>query len=360
MRIASLALLLALLPGLAQDPAEHASAGICLPDGPVAEAFAAVTPATTAAPLRAVWPAWPDDATWGTDAPWDHWIERVIEEAEATRPDPLRRAELALLAASQGRSADAWTHFAACDASPEIMAALMPRLLPGTPADAPAGRGGLPGQLDDGVLLRPVLPPPTPGLPKGRADVRTVEISGLRVGAAVLRMKLAVEADGVEITLDHLAGGPARVRIVVPAPPELVIRALYLDWQKIDEPGPFVELAIRPGDEEHAIWGRFLPVVTPWPEGLPTEGLGRVFRSGVVVETDPGDPREARLSAFARALGRLFGVPGELRHRGAPSRAPRANEPARLVIGLPADLPAGIAEKKLAAILSLAESLALR
>ncbi len=334
-----------------------AQSPVTLPPGAAADAWARVDANTEPAALAPpAWPVWEDDAAWSERPPWQRWVEAVLEEAAAAEPDPGRRAPLALLAAKQGRALDAWDHFAACAESPGVVAALLPRLFPGVPADEAVGPGGLAGALPDGVLLSPILPPLHGDPPHGRPRVRAMELQGLAIGEAVCDLKLSVEVDGVEVTFTHRSGGPARVRLRLPRPPDFEIRALYVNWQRLDVVSEVLDLELLPeqegGEGETAVWGRFFPAGTPWPTAVPERLPAAVARGGLVLEHDPDDPLAPRLTRCAEALGMLVGVPARVATRGATS--------APLVIRLNADLDPRVRAAKLAAVLSLAERYALR
>lgn len=356
----------ALIAGLqsgTQDSAADGGPAALLPAGPAAEAVAAIPPDLRPVPLAGPeWPAW-DDAAWDGHAPWARWSELALEEAGAPRPDAGRRAALALAAALQERPVDAWEHFAATAAEPAVAAALLPRLFPGVPAGAPEGRGGRPGKLPDGVLLRPILPPLDLASPYGRPRVREMHLSNLAIGAAVCDLKLAVEADGVELAFTHRGGGSARVRVVLPVPVEEEVRALYVDWEQVRDPAPVIELVLEPGDEEApgeaSVWGRFQPRILAWPAPAELDAPLQLERGGFALEVDPGDPLAPRLARAAEALSLMLGVPGRVRERGAAGDGPGAGV-APQVFAFPASDPEPLRQARLFFLLSAAERFLLR
>src|SRR6186713_777615 len=176
-----------------------------LPAGPAAELAARLDPGVTPAELPVV-----AEQAWARGETWKRWSELLKLEAGAAGPDPARRAELALLALEQGRYEDAWDRFAQCAPAPPVAAALLARLLPGAPA----------GPLADGAVLRPALPPPgAASTPPRGIDRRAMRIEGLAVGAAVIGLRISVEVEGVQIDVEHLSGGPAKLSIAIPEDP---------------------------------------------------------------------------------------------------------------------------------------------
>ena len=355
---------LALLIAAALGAARQAATGpaVLLPPGAARDAVAAIradiAPAELAGPE---WPAW-DDPAWDGHAPWARWSELVLEEAGASRPDAGRRAALALAAALQERPLDAWEHFAGTAAQPAVAAALLPRLFPGAPADAPKGRGGRPGALPDGVLLRPILPPLDLESPYGRPRIREMHFEGLAIGKAVCDVKLAVEADGVELTFTHRSGGAARVRVVLPVPIEEEVRALYVAWEQVHDPPPVIELELAPGTEdepgEASVWGRFYPRTLAWPAPSELALPRQLARGGFALEVDPGDPLAPRLARAAEALALVLGVPGRVQARGTVPAADAGVAPQ--VFAFPAGEPEALRQARLFFLLSAAERFLLR
>jgi len=310
-----------------------------------------------AGPDAAAWPVW-DDAAWETPAPWRHWAELVVEEHESPRPDPGRRAALALCAHAQGRDVDAWAHLAAARAEPGVVAALLPRLMPGTDASAAAaGVGGRPGALPDGVLLRPALPPLDEESAYGRPRVRSMTATGLRIGAATVDMELAVEADGVEIAFTHKGGGPARIRVALPIPHDREVRSLYVDWVRSETVPRVVELELPASTDgvegEAAIWARFVPRRLAWPSPGELAAPRRLARDGIVLVRELDDPSAARIDRLAEALDAVLSFPARAR-TAAEARAPEDGA-APLVIEFPPDPGAALVTAKLAFLVSAAE-----
>ena len=62
-----------------------------------------------------------------------------------------------------------------------------------------------------GARIAPSLPPPLPPDAELTAN-RTAELRGLRVGAAVLDLRLELEPDGIQVDLDHVSGEACRLR----------------------------------------------------------------------------------------------------------------------------------------------------
>ena len=351
--------LLLLAPALAPAQELSPARGIQLPASTAADALAGIAQDTAPVALVAApWPAW-EEPDWDGPAPWRRWVELAVEESRAPRPDAGRRSELALLAAAQGRHLDAWEHFALTGAEPAVAAAVLPQLFPGVPASAAAAPGGMAAPLPDGVLLRPLLPPLDRATPHGRPHIREAHIQGLTIGEAVVDLELNVEADGVELTFTHRSGGAARVRVILPMPPDREIRTLYVDWVRLEELPAVIELDLVPGEaSEAAIWGRFDPAAITWPP-LPRPGqLPQLLeRGGLLFEVDAGDPLEARLPHLARGLSDLLQLPASVARRG--ESQPKAGATAPIRIAFPASQTPRARSSKLAYLISAAEGLAL-
>ncbi|MEM7306147.1 MAG: hypothetical protein AAF682_05725 [Planctomycetota bacterium] len=345
-----------------QEPASSAPPPKAeLPPSAAADALAAIHAETAPAEVAGgPWPLW-SDAAWSERGPWQRWAELLLEERSAAAPDAGRRAQLALLAAEQGRHLDAWEHFAATAGEPEVTAALLPRLLVGIPAHATVAGGGDVSPLEDDVLLRPLLPPLFRDAPYGRPEIREATFRGLVIGDATCDLTIAVEADGVEVTFVHTGGGSAEVQLVLPRPPDREIRTLYVDWTRIEDPPEVLRLTVRPGEDgqegEAAVWGRFEPqrIVLPTPPraGEPAYP-GALGRGGLVLELDAGDPDARRFGQLAGALGTLFGVPARVHRRGLDAESTPAS-PATLVLGFPASLSPAERAGKILYVLSAAE-----
>lgn len=285
-----------------------------LPPGPAARAWAGVGPETAPAELAPV----AREVLSGAD--WARWAAELAAERDAEDADPARRAALALRARAQGRDEDAWRHLAACGGDPTWVAALLPALLPGVPLEllAQDGARGVVDALPDGVLLSPAPPPPVAGEWR-----REASLAGLRVGGAVLDLTVTVDYDGVQVDLQHRAGEPARVLVQLPEPREFEIRVAYLDWSRLDEPGP-VAVELAPGSEERSVYGRFAARATPWTLELPAELPEGLARGGLVIVHPPDPARRERLAGLDAALAELLGVPCrrvERAHPGPPASA---------------------------------------
>ena len=311
---------LLLIPALSND--------VLLPEGPAARAWASVDPA---APLSDEWiKGLGDDAAevlgtpkpWETPAAWEAWSRWIM----ADELGPKERAGLALLAARGARSEDAWDHFATLVAEPAIAAALMPRLLPGIPAglmsDAP---------LPDNCLLHPTPPPGALAAARGRSRPVTASTE-FDVGDAKLRLIISVEPSGVEVTLHHLSGGPATVRIQLPELLEREVRVSYIDWMRQDERNAPLEAVLKPEMEGPVqLFGRFLArreQLPSTPSGsLPTQ----LLTAGLWIEPEDEEHISDLHSAAATALSKALRVPGGAR---TGTKLPRELPSAGLVIRL--------------------------
>jgi hypothetical protein len=334
---------------------------IRLPPSPVGAAWEAVGPETLPrAGLAADWPAWSErgPAAWGASEPWRRWVALLCAEASAARADPARRAALAVLARRQGRYQDAWTHASACAESPEVLAALVPRLALGLDASAPLGAGATILALPDGVRLAPALPPEDPALGAGiRALIgQRLEVAALAVGSAQIALTLEVEPDGLSIDLRHLSGGSARVQLELPLPAQVAFEAVYADWERSEESERVLTFTLDAEEPEHSAWARFAPLAHGWPTARPpaTEAgaphLTALASWVVLQEAGPALPHLVELS---RTLEALFGCPCAFACGSQPPLE-SAREP--LVLRFRGDTSD---EPKLSSILSLAEAWAL-
>ncbi|HVS10517.1 MAG TPA: hypothetical protein VMS76_11635 [Planctomycetota bacterium] len=303
-----------LLAAFAGIPLQDAPlpAQVELSSGPAARAFAGYGPLAEPRAFEAAeLPPEAGAAAWSTSAPWLAWAELAREEAGAAEADARRRARLALVAWSQRRSDDAWEHLAHTTADPGWMAAALPYLLPGVPLELLPPREPLELALPDGVTLAPALPPPDrPArevlLQTGRPANGSMRISGLRIGSAQVAIGVSVQYDGVQVDLEHLGGGPARLALVVPEPPDFEIASLYVDWTPRERAGGPLQLALEPGAPTLSVFGRFRPRRLPWPMTLPERPSTALAESGLRLVLAPSDPDAPRLRAFARALSVLL------------------------------------------------------
>lgn len=232
---------------------QAAPPSIELPAGPAAEATARI-PADTA---PAALPAIAADA-WTKPATWKRFGELLAAEGSASAPDPARRAELALLALAQHRYEDAWARYAECAGSPPTLAALLPRFLP--------------GRTGAGAVLAPALPPIRTDVqapPRGYVQRRAMRIASLGVGGAVVALRVSVEAEGVEIDVEHVSGPAVTLSVAIPEDPEFGFSDEYVDWYRQEQRGVPHEVSLKPGDEAHTLYARFEPRRAEWPTREP-------------------------------------------------------------------------------------------
>jgi hypothetical protein len=287
-----------------------AEAPISLPDSRAAKAYAASV-ITGAKPSRAPeaepskFPgAWKPDA-WRAAATWEAWALTVGAEANARQPDVVQRARLAELALVQQRWDDAWLHFAACGASREWMSGLLPSFLPGINTNDREVRGPLPAALPDGVVLRPSLPPPSENVPPGRADARAMKVEGFVVGTATLSMRVAMEAEGIEIDIEHRGGGAAKLSVVIPTPADWDIGNEYVDWVVQPTHHAPLEIAIDASDPTRTLYGRFQPRELAHPTRAP-DSVPAQIEHGTLWLLAPGDGGDTALfDGIAKSLSRL-------------------------------------------------------
>lgn len=260
----------------------------------LARAKTDAVPATLAADLGAAGHA-PGLAAGALDDPatWKAWrgaLERALQA-----DDTSARARLALVALEQGRHADAWRHFGHCASDPALLAALLPRFLPGVERGTPLARGGRAEPLADGALLHPALPPPLAPVPgtDPRFARRVIALGGVVVGAATIALQVAVEGEGVQVELTHESGGTAHVRIVIPRAEEYGVSAEYVDWLKQETVGAPLEVTLAPGEEPHVLFARFEPRDPRWPTSLPADVPAAIEEHGLVLVGPADEPRNA-------------------------------------------------------------------
>jgi len=330
-----------------------------LPPGPARAAWGDAP----ASEIRSIPPApWREKLApevWDDERNWTTWAASVGR----ARNDAAAHFELAAAALGQGRDEDAWEHFALAPRGVEQRGerlALLTAFLPGVPS-AQAGASWSDGELrlPDGVTLAPRLPPldrPVRErlLGMGRLERREMRVDGLRIGAARLDLRVAIEQDGLQLDFENLSGGPAKLRLALPCPLDFELRGVYVDWQKLESPTSPLELELSADGPPLVVYARFAPLLVSWPSTWPTELEPRVRQHGFVLVGAPADPLLPRLRGFAAALEPLVGVAGrcEALAVGAPGAHPLAT---RL------DFSRGLdRESKWRALVGAAEAWALR
>ncbi len=286
------------------------SGDVLLPEGRAARAWASVDPS---APISDEWMKGLESGTaaalgapepWQTPAAWMAWADWISSEKRSAAES----AGLALLAARGDRSEDAWNHYAALVADPVIAAAIMPRLLPGIPAEITAGV-----PLPDGCLLRPTPPPGALIAARGRSRPVTASTE-LEVGDAKLRLTISVEPSGVEVALHHLSGGPVTLRVQLPELLEREIRVSYVDWMRQDERNAPLSATLTPEMEGPVqLFGRFLARKESLPSSPSGELPIQLISAGLWIEPRGTEEVSLLQSTAAAALSKALGVPGGAR-----------------------------------------------
>ena len=154
-------------------------------------------------------------------------------------------------------------------------------------------------------------------------------LTGVRIGAATLKMRVALEVEGVQVDFEHLAGGSARFFVKLPAPADHETRVEYIDWMRQDVSGIAHEIQIEPGSQTRIVFGRFRPRAVDWPTRLPERKPAGLAQAGVRIELGGGDPLQARIESFAAGLEVLLAVPVEV-HLGPAAPDPFAGLRMRL------------------------------
>lgn len=326
-------LLLALLAQVPEPQVVSAfpSFQIELPDGPAGRAWAAKMSVenTTRPTFEGVHGG---KRSWREEEDWRKWADAVAAERASPGTDNLRRSLLASCAWSQGRSDDAWDHVAALAAAPEWLRVTVPFLFPGVfPPELLSGDvrnrlGALDG-VNDGDVLAPALPPPSvPAselvLGTGRIERRAMKLTGLRIGAALVDMRVALEYEGLQIDLEHKSGADAKVKLRLPMPIDFDIANVYVDWQRREGPTTDdVEVTLVAGGEPTTIFARFEPLQVRWPTVLPSTLDATAREHGFALIVGDDDPERGRISGFATAMERLLGCKTQV---VSPAQAPTA------------------------------------
>jgi hypothetical protein len=274
-----------------------------LSEGPFERAWALVDPDVAPAPIdpQRLPPA--SGAAEGEAPTWQRWASAVLAAAGSAEA-PGERLWLAAFARAQGRFDDAWEHLAHAAADEAGLRAVLPLMVPGV---APAELGAWP-TLPDGTLLAPALPPPDrPAdeilLGTGRLRRGAARVEGFRVGDARLALSIRVEGDGVEVDLEHLGGGAARLRLRLPEPPDFELRSEYLDWGRLEGVRRERVIELAPGDEKRTLFGRYQPRRLEWPATTPRQLGERLQRRGLRILTSPEAPDPGLAYGLRELLG---------------------------------------------------------
>lgn len=287
------------------------------PEGPLLDALLALPSDADPAPARApLWPSTVADPAWTAGPgelarPWAAWVGAV--EGYASDPTGSAALDLAEIALAQGRDEWAWRCFARGAAGqPAQAAALLPRFWPGwsPPAgeavDAPGG--GLLA-LPPGVTLTPALPPPVTDDPEVLLAPRAMDLDGLRIGEAVVNLRLHVRGDGVDFRVEHVSGPAVEFQVVLPYPPGFKAHLEYADWDRQERVGGPLPVRAIPGEEPYRLWGRFRRDGQRPEWRLPQPLPEQVRQGGLSLALDPRAPGHARLAGLAPALERLLELP---------------------------------------------------
>jgi hypothetical protein len=292
-------------------PRSAPSVPLELPDSAAARAYAASPPGwdkyfsldSTVDQLRTILGA--KHAGWTQANTWAVWSQALRLAARPNESNVSNRAMLAELALGQSRWDDAWSHFIACDPAKDCMSALLPRFIPGVTSGYKATDGPLPEPLPDGIVLHPSLPPPSEHAAAGRIDARAMKVNGFVVGKTTLAMRVAVEAEGVQIDVEHRSGETAHISIVIPEPKDWSIGDEYVDWAVQPTHHQPLAIEVKPGDEPHTIYGRFQPRGLSHPTH-PSAQVPAQLEGGIVWLLVPSDQENSDLyTSIAKSLGQL-------------------------------------------------------
>ena len=149
-----------------------------------------------------------------------------------------------------------------------------------------------------------------------------MSVSGIRIGHALLKIRVAHEIEGVQVDFEHLEGGEAHFFARIPVPPDHEVRVEYIDWMRQDEAGIAHEIRIGPGSEPRTLFGRFRPRPPTWPTFFPESTPEGLTRDGILIELAGDDPLRTRMLAFAAGLEKMLEVPVHVLARRAPAPSP--------------------------------------
>lgn len=307
-----IALLLALLQSEPADPPR-----LSLPAGPAARAWSAVERATQLAPLPPECEVFAQPSAWNQRDTWSRWADILNAANGDTDARHAARVAATLAALSQGRSEDAWDHFAALADRPQWLVALAPYFVFGGPSS----------EFANEVVIAPSLPPLNrPArerlLGLGRLEAREMRWVNVGVGAARVDLRVAVEFEGLQIDVEHRSGEEATLGIVLPELLDFEFSSVYVDWEV--EPqveGPHV-VSVSATTPKIEIYARCRPVQLRWPMTLPNELDTRARRDGFQVLVAENDLASPRALGFADALAKLTRSTAIVRSIAAPPTQP--------------------------------------
>jgi hypothetical protein len=294
----------------AQDPS--AAPKLTFSAGPFERTLALIDPAALTRPPRAQELPPSDPTERDSAACWKQWAA-ALRAAKAAQDAPAERGWLAALAQFQGRSDDAWEHLAHAGGDPGRLASVLPLLFPGV---APQALAAWPA-LEDGALLTPALPPPSEPaaeirLGTGRVRSGSAKIEGLQVGDARIALEVRVEGDGIQVECAHLSGGPARLRVLLPEPPDFELRSEYLDWNELEGVRQAREIALVPESEPVILFGRYRPRKIEWTTRVPPAVPAQALRDGLLLLAT----KTAHVAGLAAGLEHLLELRVEVRELG--------------------------------------------
>jgi len=328
---------------LAEAQDESVAPWLVLPDEPLGRLWASVGPETEPWARMRDPRAVPPDAE---DEPWASWAAalRILDADEAEDAAARREARVLLvrLAAEDARPDDAyaWVRSFGAD-DPRALAGTLPYLFPGVPLDHRLGPRGKPAPMDEGVVLRPVVPPATDedGAPLPWCEAVA---KGLQVGETTFDMKLKLDGSGVVVQFEGVVGPPVKAKVVLPRLPGARLKSLYVDWELAELPegsdarthdwsGTPVEVVIQPSELASSVFGRVGRVPGRLPAS-PDGALPSALRESGIELVVPGEEPDARWEAIGAAIAAAAGVEVEViaaveaaaRIGGAAPPAPRA------------------------------------
>jgi len=294
----------------AESTPQPSSLTLDLPPSAAARAWSLVGPGTIPQPLPKDWTTQLASDPWARPETFTLWANSL---RAAKSPGPKAapaRALLAFLAAAHRRPQGAWNHVAGLAETPEWVAALVPRLLPGVPLETKIQAGGVPAPLIRGVRLNPIAPPRDPAIPAWAAAPRKAQAKNLRVEDSIIDLEIDISGGGIELLLTLGSGPSTAVTCSTPFMPGFRINSEYLDFERQEPMGSWHLLVLTPDDEEpRSLYARVRKdeLMLPTAPGAQVSLSHSMRTMGMVLLLDK-EPNP-RMIAAAAAFSDLLGVP---------------------------------------------------
>lgn len=303
-------------PALAQDTeAKVNSPGLILhlPPSAAARAWSLVGPDTKPRALPKEWIELLTSDPWSRPTTFTLWAKTVQATNIKGSQGQQARALLTLLSAAHRRPKSAWNHVASLSESPEWVAALVPRLIPGVPLATQIKNGGTPAPLIRGTRLSPIAPPRDPLVPAWAQAPRKAKVENLLFEDSAIDLEIDISGGGIELLLSLRSGPSTAVACSTPFMPGFRVNTEYLDFERQEPVGSVHLLVLTPEDEEaRSLYSRLrkaeLMIPTAPPADSPLSQNMRALGMVLVIDSEPSP----RLLAAAQAFQELLQVPVDL------------------------------------------------